>query len=83
MPAPPEAKLTPVIGIASLLLLDTKERYGGGDATKPAFSAACQTVQTSTYGNIMNLYNIFTEAGPDIRSGIRKLKKRSSILTQV
>lgn len=39
MPAPPEAKLTPVVGNPSLLLLDTIERYGGGVVAKPAFSA--------------------------------------------
>ena len=44
IPAPPEAKLTPVIGYALLLLdLDTRERYGGGEATNPTFSAAKQT----------------------------------------
>ena len=44
IPAPPEAKLTPVIGNALLLLdLDTRERYGGGEATNPTFSAAKQT----------------------------------------
>lgn len=44
IPAPPEAKLTPVIGNA--LPLDTRERYGG-DVANPTFSAAKQFKNTN------------------------------------